>query len=186
MTKHSIVQRSSLTAILVAFAAALSVATTSAGAHPGAPARISRVQFAKRADAICGRDARQQARLGSPLVNADMVTEDHLPRAAAYLDKIIGITRTEIDRLRSLPPTSAGMHQRRMFVAAIARILVDERRAAAAAHRGDLAGFRAAFDRFIVHGRPTGRDYVAAGRAFRAAAKLFPFKVCGRTSAIYP
>jgi hypothetical protein len=187
MFRYSMRRKARWTAVILAAATAASVASAmSAGAATKPTSTISSVQFAKRADSICGRDARQQARLGSPLLNADIVTEDHLPRAAAFLDKIIVITRTEIGRLHALPPTHTGMHERRLFVAAIAKILADERHAAAAADRGDLEGFRSTFDRFLVRGRPTGPDYVAAIRAFRATAELFPFKVCGHTGSVYP
>jgi hypothetical protein len=183
MSRNLILGRTILTAALIAMT--LAVAAT-ASARPNTTSTISPVQFAKRADTVCGRDARQQARLGDPLLNAEIVPQDHLWRAAEYLDKIVAITRTEIAGLRAIAPTHVGMHQRRAFVAAIVRILADERRAAAAAHRGDLTGFRAAFDRFIVRGRPTGPDYRVAEHAYVAASKLFPFKVCGHTSSVYP
>lgn len=165
------------------------LAATSATARPTLDATgttISGAQFAKRADRICARDARQQAALGPGVVNADLVTSDHLPKAAAYLDKIVAITNTEVRRLAALPRTKTGMRQRNAVVAAIREIRTDEREASAAAHNGDLAGFQAAFNKFILHGRPTGPDYRKAIRASKAAAKIFPFKVCGKTSAVYP
>jgi|GraSoiStandDraft_17_1057272.scaffolds.fasta_scaffold563251_1 hypothetical protein len=147
---------------------------------------ITKAQLAAQADRICARDARQQAALGPSLVNADKVTRARLPWAAVYLDKIVAITESELKGLAALARTSTGMPARKATQNALRTIVADERTAAGAAHRGDLAGFRAAFNRFSVHGYPTGPDY----RTFIAAAttlkKIFPFKVCGKTSVIYP
>jgi hypothetical protein len=162
------------TCMVSAIAAAAAHATT-----------ITSKQFARQADTVCSRDYKAQAALGPGLVNADDVTRAHLPRAAAYLDKIVAITNTEISHLAALPATTVGMTQRHALTAALRRALADERDAAAS-HKGDLAALRAALERLIVHGYPTGPDYRAAIRAFKATAPVFPFKTCGRGSAIYP
>ncbi len=147
---------------------------------------ITATRFAQQADVICATSYKQQAALGSPLVNADKVTIVDLPKAANYLDKIAAITKTELTGISGLAPTAEGMPARAATVAAEDTILNDEQRAASAAHKGDLARFKAAFNRFILHGYPTGPDY----RKFVASAttleRTFPFKVCGKGSNIYP
>jgi hypothetical protein len=163
------------TCIVSAIAAGTAQATT-----------ITSAQFARQADQICARDHRAQAALGSGLLNADLVSRPHLARAGAYLTKIVAITTTEATGFAALPATSKGMTQRRAIVAGLRTAIADERAAATAARHGNLAGFTAAFDRLILHGYPTGTDYRALIRAEKAAARVFPFKVCGKGSAIYP
>jgi hypothetical protein len=175
-------------ALVVCSAAGL-IATASSTAASSTTAdgkTITAAQFARQADLICAADYRQQAALGPALVNADKVTPVHLPTAAAYLGKIIAITKNQIAATARLRPTAVGMPARAAVSTAGRTILADEQAAARAARKGDLAGFKAAFNRFIVHGYPTGPDY----RRFIAAAttlqQTFPFKVCGKGSNIYP
>ena len=175
-----------LLALAFGLTAAAGCGAATRSASGSTPTAITAVQFANRADQICRRDSKQQAPLGAGLLNADIVTRTHLPNAAAYLDKIIAITNTETRRLAGLAPTDSGMLQRHALLAALRKILADERAASTAAHNGDLAGFRAAFNKFILHGYPTGPDYRNTTRATKAAAKIFPFKVCGKTPSIYP
>jgi hypothetical protein len=155
-------------------------------AHAVSQKTITNTQFARQADRACGQDYKRQTALGPGLINADLVTRAHLSKAAAYLDKIVSITNTEVSRLAALGTTKTGMRQRHLFIAALRTALADERAAAAAGHKGNLAGFRAAFDRLILHGHPTGPDYRKLVVADKAAAKIFPFKICGKGSAIYP
>jgi hypothetical protein len=175
-------------ALVAAAVSTLAAGATTARASGKAirGATITASQFAHQADLICASAYKQQAALGSPLVNADDVTRTHLARAAAYLDRIAEISTTEAAGIARLAATPIGMTARAAVLAAFRTILADERNAAGAAHRGDLAAFRAAFARFIVHGEPTGPDY----RAFIAAAtrfeQAFPFKVCGKGTNVYP
>jgi hypothetical protein len=155
-------------------------------AHAVSQKTITNAQFARQADRVCAQDYKRQTALGPGLINADIVTRAHLSKAAAYLDKIVSITNTEVSGMTALGTTETGMHQRHRLIAALRAALADERAAAAAAHKGDLAGFKTAFDRLILHGRPTGPDYRKLIVANKAAARLFPFKVCGKGSAIYP
>lgn len=154
--------------------------------HAAAQKSIANTQFARQADRICAQDHKRQTALGPGLINADLVTRAHLPKTAAYLDKIVSLTNTEVRRLAALGTTKTGIRQRHLLIAALRTALADEHAAAAAAHKGDQAGFRAAFDRLILHGHPTGPDYRKLIVADNAAAKIFPFKVCGKGSAIYP
>lgn len=147
---------------------------------------ITSAQFSQHADQICARDYKAQAGLGPGLLNADLVSRPRLARAGAYLTKIVAITTTEATGFAALPATSKGMSQRSALVAGMRTAIADERAAATAARNGNLAGFTAAFDRLILHGYPTGTDYRALIRAEKAAARVFPFKVCGKGSAIYP
>lgn len=163
------------TCIVFAIAAGVAQATT-----------ITSAQFTRQADQICARDYKAQAALGSGLLNADLVNQAHLTRAGAYLTKIVALTTTEATRFATLPTTTTGMPQRRALVAALRVATTDESAAAAAARKGDLAGFTAAFNRLILHGYPTGRDYRTLTQTEKAAARLFPFKTCGKGSAIYP
>jgi hypothetical protein len=149
-------------------------------------ATITAAQYAQRADRIFARNGHQQAAPGPGLINADLVTKAHLARAGAYLDKIVAITNTEARSLAALPRTENGMPQRRAFLAALRTVLTDERAAADAAHNGNLAGFRTAFDRFILHGRPTGPDYRTLLHALRATTRSFPLDHSGKSQAIYP
>jgi hypothetical protein len=146
---------------------------------------ITPAQFAKLADQICARDAQAQAALGPGLDNAELVSRARLPKAAAYLAKIVAITATELKQLAVLPNTAAGLPERYTLLAAGYTILADEGGAFTAAREGNLAGFRTAFDRITVHGHP-GTDSVTFQRAFKAAAKIFPFHTCGTSSSVYP
>jgi hypothetical protein len=164
------------TCIVSAIAASAAQATT-----------ITSAQFTRQADQICARDYKTQAALGAGLLNADLVSRGaRLTRAGAYLTKIVAITTTEATSFAALPTTTTGMPQRRALVAGLRTALVDEHAAAAAARKGDLAGFTTAFDRLILHGYPTGPDYRTLIRTEKATARLFPFKTCGKGSAIYP
>jgi hypothetical protein len=155
-------------------------------AHAVSQKTITDTQFARQADRVCAQDYKQQKALGPGLINADIVTRAHLSKAGAYLDKIVSITNTEVSGLAALGTTKRGMRQRHLFIAALHTALADERAAAAAAHKRDLAGFRAAFDRLILHGHPTRPDYRKLIVADKAAARIFPFKTCGKSTAIYP
>jgi hypothetical protein len=169
---------------LTAVAATCIASAIAAGAAQATT--ITSTQFTRQADQICARDYKAQAALGPGLLNADLVSRPHLARAGAYLTKIVTITTTEATGFAALPATSTGMPQRRALVAGLHTALADERAAAAAARKGDLAGFTAAFDRLILHGYPTGPDYRTLIRTEKATARLFPFKTCGKGSAIYP
>jgi hypothetical protein len=169
---------------LTAVAATCIVSAIAAGAAQATT--ITSAQFAQRADQICARDYSAQAALGPGLLNADLVSRPHLARAGAYLTKIVTITTTEATGFAAFPATSKGMPQRRAFVTGLRTAIADERAAATAARNGNLAGFTTAFNRLILHGNPTGPDYRALIRAEKAAARVFPFKVCGKRSAIYP
>ena len=169
---------------LTAVAAICIVSAIAAGAAQATT--ITSAQFTRQADQICARDYKAQAALGPGLLNADLVSRAHLARAGAYLNKIVTITTTEATGFAALPATSKGMPQRGALVAGLRTAIADERAAAAAARDGNLAGFTIAFDRLIRHGYPTGADYRALIRAEKAAARLFPFKTCGKGSVIYP
>jgi hypothetical protein len=170
---------------LTAVAAICIVSAIASGAAQAAT--ITSAQFTRQADQICARDYKAQAALGPGLLNADLVSRGaHLTRAGAYLTKIVAITTTEATSFAALPTTTTGMPQRRALVAGLRTALADERAAAAAARKGDLASFTTAFDRLILHGYPTGPDYRTLIRTEKATARLFPFKTCGKGSAIYP
>jgi hypothetical protein len=169
---------------LTAVAATCIVSAIAAGAAQAST--ITSAQFTRQADQICARDYKAQAALGPGLLNADLVSRAHLARAGVYLTKIVAITTTEATSFAALPATSKGMPQRRALVAGLHTALADERAAAAAARKADLAGFTTAFDRLILHGYPTGPDYRTLIRTEKATARLFPFKTCGKGSAIYP
>jgi hypothetical protein len=164
-----------VTCIVSAIAAGAAQATT-----------ITSAQFARQADQTCARDYKAQAALGPGLLNADLVSRSHLARAGAYLAKIVAITTTEATSFAALPTTTTGMPQRRALVAGLHTAIADERAAVTAARNGDLAGFTTAFDRLIPHGHPTGPDYRTLIRTEKATARVFPFKTCGKGSAIYP
>ena len=169
---------------LTAVAAACIVSAIAAGTAKATT--ITGAQFARQADQICAGDYKAQAGLGAGLVNADDVSRAHLARAGNYLTKIVAITTTETRGFAALPATAQGMPQRRALVAGLRAAIADERAAAAAARKGNLAGFTAAFDRLILHGYPTGPDYRKLISAAKAEARIFPFKTCGKGSAVYP
>lgn len=169
---------------LTAVAATCIVSAIAAGAAQATT--ITSAQFTRQADQICARDYKAQGALGPGLLNADLVSRAHLTRAGNYLNKIVAITTTEVTHLATLPATAEGMPQRRALVAGLRTALADEHAAAAAAHKGNLAGFTTAFDRLIPHGYPTGPDYRTLIRTEKATARLFQFKTCGKGSAIYP
>lgn len=144
------------------------------------PATISTAQFVKHADAICAQENAQVSAFGPGLINPQIVPQARLPKAAAYLDKVVAIRTAGLSRIAALgePSTQRAAHD--ALLAAQRKVLIDYRTAAAAAHRGDLTGFRAAFGRVAPHGRPTGPDAVTTA----TAAKAFNFKVCGKQPGI--
>lgn len=136
------------------------------------------LQFAAAADRICAIQNQREAALGPGLVNADIVTTAHLPKAAAYLEKIISIKTYGLPQLRQLaaagPP--ADRPARQAFVLDFQKVTADYQAAASAAHQGNLTAFRADFGKVAPHGQPTGPDLMALIHAARA----FPFKSCGK------
>ena len=188
MTTRSLALAAALVATAAAFAALPLAACGGTRRHASSAqtGTITAAQYAQRADHIFVRDARQQSALGEGLLNADIVTSAHLAKAAAYLDKIVAITTTEARSLAALPRTKNGMRQRKAFVATLRKVLADERVAAKAAHNGNLAGFRSAFNRFILHGHPTGPDYRTVVRSLNALAQVFALDLSSKRSTIYP
>lgn len=151
--------------------AASTAATPGAAASPAA-------RFAAAADRVCAIQDRRETALGPGLVNADIVTTAHLPKAAAYLDKIVSIRSYGLPALRQLAATSPATDRAasQALVLAIQKVIADYHAAAQAAHHGDLAAFRAAFGKVAPHGMPTGPD----AKTLAHAAAAFPFKVCGK------
>jgi hypothetical protein len=166
--------------------AACALSTVLAAPAAARTSSISPGQFAQRADRVCAADYKQQAALGPGLINADDVKPSHLSRATRYLDRIVAITQAEVAGLTAIAPTSVGMAQRHAVIATLQGALSAERSAVAAGAKGNLAGFRTGFDRLILHGFPKGPAYLAVIRAQKAAARIFPYKVCGRGTALYP
>jgi len=153
--------------------------TTPPKATPSArTSAAAAAQFAAAADRICAAQNQREAALGPGLVNADIVTPAHLPRAAAYLDKIISIKISGLPELRHLAATgpAAGQAARQAFVQDFQKVTGDYQAAARAAQQGNLTAFRASFDKVAPHGYPTGPDLVALEHAMHA----FPFKACGK------
>lgn len=103
-----------------------------------------------------------------------MVTAAKLPKAAAYLDKIVSIKSAGLPALRQLAASgpAANRAAREALVLAVQKVIADYHAAARAAQQGSLAEFRADFGRVAPH----GPDARAAGRALAA----FPFRVCGK------
>jgi hypothetical protein len=68
------------------------------------PAAAAAAQFAAAADRICAVQNQRETALGPGLINADIVPAVRLPKAAAYLEKIIAIKSYGLLRCVSLPP----------------------------------------------------------------------------------
>ena len=150
-----------------------------ASATPAAPA-VAR--FAAAADRICAVQNQREAALGNGLINADIVSVAHLPKAAAYLEKVVAIERDGLPALRQLAATGSAADQaeQQAFVQAAQKVIADYQDAAQAAGQGNMAAFRADFGRVAPHGYPTGPD----AKAFDRASAPFPFKACGMSNGI--
>lgn len=149
-------------------------AVAAASATPTAAA----AQFAAAADRICAIQNQRETALGPGLINADIVPVARLPKAAAYLEKIIAIKNYGLPALRQLAATGPApdLAARQAYVRDFQQVTADYQAAERAALAGNLAAFRADFDRVAPHGYPTGPDQVALDHATTA----FPFKACGK------
>ena len=150
-------------------------AVAAASARPTAAAPA---EFAAAADRICAVQNQRETALGPGLINADIVPAAHLPKAAAYLEKIVAIKSYGLPALRQLAATgpAADLAARQAYVRDFQQVTADYQAAARAALAGNLTAFRADFDRVAPHGYPTGPDQLALDHATTA----FPFKACGK------
>ena len=142
------------------------------------PAAAAAAQFAAAADRICAVQNQRETALGPGLINADIVPVTRLPKAAAYLEKIVAIKNYGLPALRQLAAAgpAADLAARQAYVRDFQKVTADYQDAARAALAGNLTAFRADFDRVAPHGYPTGPDQVALDHATTA----FPFKACGK------
>lgn len=170
--------------VVVALAACSSTGSTPPKAPASSPASAvaSAAQFAMAADRICAVQNQREAALGPGLINADIVPRARLPKAAAYLRKIVAIKTAGLSGLRRLATSgpAGGRAAREAFVRDYEKLTADYRAAELAAGQGNLTAFRASFDRVAPHGYPTGPDMVALIHASRA----FPFKDCGKNAGL--
>src|SRR5437764_13344498 len=65
-------------------------------------AAISTAQFVKQADAICAQENAQVAAFGPGLINPEIVPKARLPKAAAYLDRVVVIRSGGLSRIAAL------------------------------------------------------------------------------------
>lgn len=178
--------------LLAAVLAACGTASTSssaASAQPSAAAAArstaamsDAARFAAAADRICAVQNQREDALGNGLVNADVVSMAHLPKAAAYLEKVVAIRLDGMAALQGLAATGSAADQteQQAFVRAYLTVVTDYQNAAKAARAGDMAAFRADFGRVAPHGYPTGPD----ARALDHASAPFPFRACGMSTGI--
>ena len=146
-------------------------------ATPTTPSAAA-AQFAAAADRICTVQNQQETALGPGLINADIVSVTRLPKAAAYLEKVIAIKDYGLPALRQLAAAgpAADLAARQAYVRDFQKVIADYLAAARAALAGNLTAFRADFDLVAPHGYPTGPDQVALDHA----TAVFPFKACGK------
>jgi len=139
-------------------------------------------RFATAADRVCAVQNQREAALGNGLINADIVSVAHLPKAAHYLDKVVAIRLEGMATLHQLAATgsAAAQTEQRAFVQAYQQVVTDYQDAAQAASQGNMAAFRADFGRVAPHGYPTGPD----ARALDRASAPFPFKACGMSDGL--
>lgn len=180
------------TPLLAAALAACGTASTSTSAPSAQSSKAATVQaaaatsdaarFASAADRVCAVQNQREDALGNGLVNADLVSTAHLPKAAAYLEKVVAIRLDGMAAMRQLAATGSAADQARQqaFVSAFLTVVTDYQNAAKAARAGDMAAFRADFGRVAPHGYPTGPDALA----FERASAPFPFRVCGMSNGI--
>ncbi|MBV9096299.1 MAG: hypothetical protein JO132_20905 [Streptosporangiaceae bacterium] len=144
------------------------------------PTASAAARFAAAADRICAVQNQREAALGNGLINADIVSVAHLPKAAHYLDKVVAIRRDGLPELRQLAAAgpAADQAEQEAFVQAYQKVITDYQDAAQAASQGNMTAFRADFSRVAPHGYPTGPD----ARALDRAAAPFPFKACGMSN----
>jgi len=159
-----------------------STPTAKAAATSAAPPVSAAARFAAAADQVCAVQNQREDALGNGLINADIVTVAHLPKAAHYLEKVVAIKRDGLPELHQLAATgpAADQAEQQAFVRAFQNVVTDYQDAALAASRGDMTAFRADFDRVAPHGYPTGPD----ARALDRATAPFPFKACGKGDGI--
>jgi hypothetical protein len=156
-------------------AASAPVTVAAASASPTAAAAA---QFAAAADRICAVQNQRETALGPGLINADIVPVTRLPKAAAYLEKVIAIKNYGLPALRQLAAAGPAADQaaREAYVRDFQKVTADYQDAARAARAGNQRAFRADFDKVAPHGYPTGPDQVALDHA----TTVFPFKACGK------
>ena len=131
-------------------------------------------RFAAAADRICAVQNQRETALGNGLINADIVSPAHLPKAAHYLERVVAIRRDGLPGLRQLAAAGPAADQaaEQGFVQAYQKVITDYQNAAQAALQGNITAFRADFGQVAPHGYPTGPD----ARALNRAAAPFPFK----------
>ena len=175
--------------LAAALAACGTAGTSTSSAQPpgtatarSAAAASGTARFAAAADRICAVQNQREDALGNGLVNADVVSMAHLPKAAAYLEKVVAIRLAGMSAMRQLAAagSAAEQAQQQAFVRAFQTVITDYQNAAKAARAGDMAAFRADFGRVAPHGYPTGPD----ARAFDRASAPFPFRACGMSNGI--
>src|SRR5579864_3111973 len=66
------------------------------------PTVSAAARFAAAADRICAVQNQREAALGNGLINADIVSVAHLPKAARYLEKVAAIRRDGLPELHQL------------------------------------------------------------------------------------
>lgn len=142
------------------------------------PAVAAATQFAAAADRICAVQNQRETALGPGLINADIVPAARLPKAAAYLEKVVAIKNYGLPALRKLAATgpAADLAARQAYLRDFQQVTADYQAAVRAALAGNLTAFRSDFDRVAPHGYPTGPDQVALDHA----TTVFPFKACGK------
>jgi hypothetical protein len=144
------------------------------------PTVSAAARFAAAADRICAVQNQREASLGNGLINADIVSVAHLPKAARYLEKVVAIRRDGLPELRQLASAGPAQAEQQAFVQAYQTVITDYQDAAQAAIHGNMTAFRADFGRVAPHGYPTGPDAQALNRA----AAPFPFKACGMSNGL--
>ena len=135
----------------------------------------SKRQFVARADRVCRRLNKQLFALGPGLLDADKVPRAQLPKAAAYIDRRLGIARRMQVGIAVLGRPKSGGPAYDALQSAFVNYVSDLRRAASGARAGDLREFRSAFHRIAPRGLPTG----PAARQLSSAMRRFRFTACG-------
>lgn len=131
---------------------------------------VPRAAYIRSADAVCSAVARQVLALGPlPPVPASAASTASLVPVAAYLDRIVPLYRSGSERLHAIGVPDGGVGLMSRALTLFDEQISDSARAGAAARRGDVTGFLAAYD-----------GAAASATRSSALAREFGLRVCGQ------
>jgi hypothetical protein len=128
--------------------AALALSGCGSSPKPKTTRPTSLPQVVAHDNRICARYAPQIARIAPPTFTPASTKPSELPQAVSFLDKELPLLQSEYREIHAVAlPTKLSNEQRTLYtsvLAALHKLLADERAARDAAAKGSVSGFRAA------------------------------------------